>query len=307
MSLNKANKANLDAWHVLRTVVDVGGFAQAAEQLQRSQSAISYSIHKLQEQIGLELLTTKGRKAVLTANGAFLLARSRELLTHYDNMLEQAESLKMGYEPALSVWIDNLCPVGFLQPVLGEFQTNFPQTAVSIIQNDVSVEANDGDDSHGEADLAITTSPVWATSIENLGELAFIAVAHPNHPVFGCDSPISHSALKEHRRVSVQQAHQQEIASNEVEITSNWLVSTYQQAIQAVLIGQAYGWLPHKSVEQELSQGKLKRLTLEHGERYRLPVYIQYNPQRSAGLARAGLARTALAELIIRYASPYLN
>ena len=44
------HKANLDAWHVLRTVIDAGGFAQAAKQLQRSQSAISYSISKLQEQ-----------------------------------------------------------------------------------------------------------------------------------------------------------------------------------------------------------------------------------------------------------------
>jgi len=295
------NKANLDAWHVLRTVIDVGGFAQAAEQLQRSQSAVSYSIHKLQEQMGLELLTTKGRRAVLTANGALLLARSRTLLIYYDDMLEQAKALRKGYEPALSVWIDNLCPVGFLQPVLGEFQTHFPQTTVSIIQTGMPTDGADSDENQIGADLAITTTPIWETSFDNLGEMTFIAVAHPNHPVFGCDFPISQEALEEHRRVSVQQARHTTVSVKIDQNTSHWLVSDYQQAIQAVLMGQAYGWLPQRTIERELSKGKLRRLTLQHGERYRLPVYLQYNQQRSAGLARA-----ALAKLIIRYATPYL-
>ena len=298
-----SQKANLDAWHVLRTVIDVGGFAQAADRLQRSQSAISYSISKLQEQVGLELLTTKGRRAVLTQNGALLLERSRALLVDYDNILQLAKSLRKGYESALSVWIDGLCPVGFLKPVLGEFQTHYPQTPVSLIQGGMGGGIDDKRNaSPGQVDLAITTRPLWETSFDNLGELSFIAVVHPNHPILGCDPPVSSSVLRKHRQVSLWQANK-DIASEEQsdQNTSNWLVSSYHQAIEAVLMGQAYGWLPKRRIEKELAEGKLKRLVLEQGGHYRLPVYLQYNPQRPSGQARQ-----ALGGLISRYLAPYL-
>jgi len=37
----------LDEWEILHAVVQLGGFAQAAEQLNRSQSTISYAIARL--------------------------------------------------------------------------------------------------------------------------------------------------------------------------------------------------------------------------------------------------------------------
>jgi len=290
-------KANLDAWHVLRTVIDAGGFAQAASQLQRSQSAISYSINKLQEQLGLELLAIQGRRAVLTANGAQLLARSRALLAEYDEMLELASELQKGHEPALTLWIDGLCPILALKPTLGEFQTHFPQTTVSIIQgNQYSTDGQRGR-KQPEADLAITTNPVWATNLTNLGELTLIAVAHPNHPILGCTPPISQSVLKKHRQVSVESHPHALISKNQ----SIWQVSDYHQAIEAVLMGQACGWLPEQSIEKELAKGRLKRLELEQGERYRLPIFLQYSEQDTASPARQ-----AFGKLIVRYFTQYL-
>ena len=41
-------KTTLDQWRALQAVVDFGGYAQAAEQLFRSQSTISYTVAKLQ-------------------------------------------------------------------------------------------------------------------------------------------------------------------------------------------------------------------------------------------------------------------
>ena len=54
---------------MLATVIDKGGFAQAAESLHRSQSAVSYAIARLQEALNVPLLAIEGRKAVLTAHG----------------------------------------------------------------------------------------------------------------------------------------------------------------------------------------------------------------------------------------------
>jgi len=70
-------KTSLEQWAVLAAVVDHGGFAQAAAALNRSQSAVSYAVARLQESLGVALLVIEGRKAVLTAHGRALLKRSR--------------------------------------------------------------------------------------------------------------------------------------------------------------------------------------------------------------------------------------
>ena len=67
----KAPRVTLDQWRTLQAVVDHGGFAQAAEALHRSQSSVSYTVARMQEQLGAPLLRIDGRKAVLTEAGKF--------------------------------------------------------------------------------------------------------------------------------------------------------------------------------------------------------------------------------------------
>ena len=76
----KAPRVTLDQWRTLQAVVDQGGFAQAAEVLHRSQSSVSYTVARMQEQLGVPLLRIDGRKAVLTEAGDVLLRRSRQLV-----------------------------------------------------------------------------------------------------------------------------------------------------------------------------------------------------------------------------------
>ena len=62
-------KTSLEQWAVLAAVVDEGGYAQAAAALHRSQSAVSYAVGRLQEELDVPLLVIEGRKAVLTQIG----------------------------------------------------------------------------------------------------------------------------------------------------------------------------------------------------------------------------------------------
>jgi len=48
-------QTTLEQWSVLRTVVESGSFARAAEQLNRSQSSVSYAMSRLQERLGVPL------------------------------------------------------------------------------------------------------------------------------------------------------------------------------------------------------------------------------------------------------------
>ena len=74
---------------MLHAVVEHGGFAQAAEALHKSQSTISYAVNKLQQQLDVQILEIKGRKAVLTDAGQVLLRRS-------ESLLKDSEALEKG-------------------------------------------------------------------------------------------------------------------------------------------------------------------------------------------------------------------
>src|ERR1700728_2237066 len=110
MDISLLAKTSLEQWAVLAAVVDEGGFAQAAAALNRSQSAVSYSVARLQESLGLALLVVEGRKSVLTAEGESLLARARALIKDLETLESLARSLKKGWESELTLVVDAAFP-----------------------------------------------------------------------------------------------------------------------------------------------------------------------------------------------------
>ena len=92
----KAPRVTLDQWRTLQAVVDHGGFAQAAEVLHRSQSSVSYTVARMQDQLGVPLLRIDGRKAVLTEAGGVLLRRSRQLVKQASQLEDLAHHMEQG-------------------------------------------------------------------------------------------------------------------------------------------------------------------------------------------------------------------
>lgn len=70
-------KTTLEQWAVLAAIVDHGGFAQAAAALNKSQSAVSYAVSRLQEALGVPLLAVEGRKAVCSPRTAARCCNAR--------------------------------------------------------------------------------------------------------------------------------------------------------------------------------------------------------------------------------------
>ncbi len=116
----------------MAAVVDQGGFAQAAKALRRSQSAISYSIARLQESLEVPLLRVQGRKAVLTAHGETLLRRARPLLADLSTLEELARSLQRGWESQLKLVVDVAFPRERLLQIVAELGAACPNTQLQL-------------------------------------------------------------------------------------------------------------------------------------------------------------------------------
>jgi hypothetical protein len=85
----------LDAWEILQTVVQLGGFAPAAEKLNRPQSTISYAIRRLQDQLGIRLFEIQGRKAQLTEVWRALLADAEPHLSCFHQIEQRAPAVQV--------------------------------------------------------------------------------------------------------------------------------------------------------------------------------------------------------------------
>jgi len=128
----KAPRVTLEQWRVLQSVVDKGGFAQAAEALHKSQSSVSYTVAKLQEQLGYPLLIIEGRKAKLTERGEVLLRRSRHLIKEAVELEELAHTLGQGWEPELELVVDQVFPTPALLRALNAFEPQSQGTQVQL-------------------------------------------------------------------------------------------------------------------------------------------------------------------------------
>lgn len=112
------HKTTLEQWRVLQAVVDYGGFVPAAEALHRSHSTLSHAVNKLQEQLGVRLLTIRGRKAQLTPEGELLLRQSRALTRVARSLEHMANRLDDTVEPDLSLLVDHAYPTEWLAAML---------------------------------------------------------------------------------------------------------------------------------------------------------------------------------------------
>ena len=124
-------------------------FTLAAQELSISQSAVSYQIKKLEDQLGYTLLIREPRKPILlTAKGATLLQRCEEIYASLDNTIEEMSGNSLSGE--LSVTADICFGTLMVSPALPFIQQRYPKLGLRL---NLSEEFLDLD--NNQIDLAI--------------------------------------------------------------------------------------------------------------------------------------------------------
>jgi DNA-binding transcriptional LysR family regulator len=90
-------KMSLAKYEVFNTVVELGNLTKAAEALNLTQSAVSYSIANLESEFGFPLLIRSRSGITLTSNGQRILKYVRTIL-HWDEKLKQEAASINGLE-----------------------------------------------------------------------------------------------------------------------------------------------------------------------------------------------------------------
>ncbi|WP_448215776.1 LysR family transcriptional regulator [Endozoicomonas sp. 2B-B] len=281
-------KVTLEQWRMLHAVVEHGGFAQAAEALHKSQSTVSYAVNKLQQQLDVEVLVIKGRKAELTEAGKVLIRRSQSLLKESDAIEKVADSLSQGWEGRIILGVDVIFPPQLLSTCLKRLASECQQTHIELVETVLSGTTDMM--ATGQGDLVISGLVPQGFMGEPLMKVTFKAVAHKDHPLHQLDSPLSLNDLKQHRQIVIRDSGVKRVDAGWLEATERWTVSHISTSVRMISEGLGFAWLPIAHIEQELASGMLKPLNLQpHGSR-RHQIYLIYTDQDYAGPAVKSLA-----------------
>lgn len=268
----------LEQWRSLIEVVDAGGYAQAAEKLCKSQSAVSYAVQKIESLLGIKAFEVQGRKAILTPTGQMLYRRALALVDEANNLEHAAHKLSAGWEAVISMAAEILFPSDLLLRSLERFGQESPGTRIELIE---SVLGGTSDALiKGDVDLAISPQLPPGFLGDVLIRIRLLAVAHADHPLHHQDRELTYRDLSAYRHVVIRDSGvKRDQRAVSVEVDQRWTVSQVATSIQAVSMGYGFAWLPEEHISEELRTGLLKPLPLREGSAREAPLYlIQANP-----------------------------
>lgn len=254
----------IDQLRVFRQVAEAGSFSAAARTLHRAQSAVTYAVQKLEDQVGAELFDRGGYRPVLSDAGRALLPRAQRILDELAAFGAQARGIAGGLEPELSLIVDSMFPTPILVGVLAAFQRRFP--AVPLRMNVETLGATAQALLDGKADLGVClefASTVPSLETTPIGEIELVPVAAPGHPLAKVKGRIPIEATRDHvQLVLTDRSPLTEGREFTVFSVKTWRLADLGARHAMVLAGLGWCSMPMHMVRDDLAARRLVRLDI---------------------------------------------
>ncbi|MGE3065079.1 MAG: LysR family transcriptional regulator [Hyphomicrobiaceae bacterium] len=147
-------------------IVDTGSFTRAAERVNKTQSAVSMQIRRLEERLGRSLFAKHGRGARLTDDGEKLIDYARRMLQIEASAMAAVAEQGLAGRVKLGIPDDYAEP--FLPEILTRFMCKHPLVEVSVVcEHSLSLAEQVA--AH-ELDLAVVTDCARISGVEVVRE-----------------------------------------------------------------------------------------------------------------------------------------
>ena len=122
------------------TVVDQGGFTDAAKKMGISKSAVSKHVSALEARLGARLLNRTTRRVSPTEIGLAYYDRARRVLNDAGEADALVTSMQSAPSGLLRISVATDFGVNLLSPILGDFLLEYPEITVNMVLNNRYVE-----------------------------------------------------------------------------------------------------------------------------------------------------------------------
>jgi len=274
-------------------------FSRAADKLFRTQSAVSQTIRKLEDELGEALFDRSSREGVLTDAGKVLYEYAEKLINLRGEAAESLTELRELQKGKLVI-AANEFTVLYLLPVMAEFRRLHPMIKITV-ERALGSHIPDDVVRHGVEFGVLSYEPQEPnlhSVVVYLDELAF--VVPPRHPLasarqvsirqLGAESFVAHIVPSPYREKVIQL-----FKSHKTPLHMDLELPTLQAIKQFVAMGNGVALVPEISVEAEIMRGELVRIPVRE---LQLKRKLRLIYRKGANLSHAGRAFLKVAEAV---------
>jgi DNA-binding transcriptional LysR family regulator len=265
------------------TVAEERSFTRAAKRLNISTSGLSHAVRRLEEQIGVRLLTRTTRSVAPTDAGEQLLAHLRPALGDIRTTLTNLSGLQSKPVGRVRLLVPRLAAKTVIAPKLGQFARDYPDVELDITTDDSRVDlvaaGFDAGIQFGEfiaQDIvAVRVSPDLTPAI--VGAPAYFeSHAKPASP----RDLLQHRCIRfRHRGESVYKWELDKgDQSLEIAVNGSLILDELHLVIRAAIDGAGLAWVAEDRVAAHLSAGALVRVLEDWCPPF--PGFFLYFPSR---------------------------
>jgi DNA-binding transcriptional LysR family regulator len=279
---------SFDQLQVMLAVIEAGSFSGAARKLNRAQSAVTYAIQRLEDQLGTALFDRGAYRPVLTEAGRVLLPRARLITEEMRALTEHAHGIAAGLEPELTLVADAMFPMSALLDALRQFRARFPSVPPRIYVESLGAAAEmvlNGTCTVGV--LAGFSSEFEPLQRHALFGITLIPVAAPTHPLGEYEGSIPTDELRRHVQL-VLSDRSGLTGSRDYGVLSphTWRLADLGAKHAMLKAGFGWGSMPAHLVADDLAGGHLCALTLDATNvGITLPLFTAHRRDRPPGPA----------------------
>ncbi len=167
---------------LIKAIVEEGSITRAMDILHLSQSALSYQLKEVEQQVGTLLFYRRNKKLILTPVGKKLYSTANKIIRELDTVEAEIKKMMQNENGVIRISTECYTSYHWLPPVLKKFQEKFPNVEIEIV-----FEATHRPIEkliQGELDLAITSNPEEIEQVEfiNLFTDEMFALVSHKHP-----------------------------------------------------------------------------------------------------------------------------
>ncbi len=170
---------------VIRAVERYGSLTAAAENLHLTQSALSHTMRKLEELLGMAVWRREGRRLLPTQAGLYLLRVANRLLPQLEHAEERLRQFASGERGTLRIGMECHPCYQWLLKIVSPYLAAWPMVDVDVKQKFQfgGIGALFG----YEIDLLVTPDPLYKTGLvfEPVFDYEQVLVVGPQHPLRG--------------------------------------------------------------------------------------------------------------------------
>ena len=283
-----------EALRLIETVDRTGSLAAAARELGVVPSALTYRVRQIEDALDVLLFDRSSRQAKLTEAGHELLREGNRLLIELDAVAHRVKRVATGWEPQLTITADGLISSTALFELCEAFYALNPPTRLRIRAETLSGTWETL--VLGQADLAIgcVVEVTQSSGILNqpMGDVPFVFVVAPHHPLAKISGSISDAQLQQHRAVAVADTT---LRGTGISIgllggQDVLTVPTMQYKLEAQLRGLGCGFLPDYLARPYIDTG---RLVVKLVDRPRRVVSMSYAWRGHSNTASAATKKSS--------------